>query len=421
MKISIFNLIQGADDTGLNALHQSIRKHYQEKNPEADISFFNMTEETIKNCIGCWDCWVKTPGRCVHKDIMERHYTHLINADNTVFLLDTHQGFLSGNTKTFIDRLIPLYHPYIRIEAGEMNHYPRYENHPVRDYFWDNTHLSPSENQLIEDYLFRCNHHFKVDGDRLFLDKDGGLKAYPLMFREPKNDLPIQSLILPKSEASSRIILYNGSPRGKKGNSLILLDQVILGLKQEGITDDQIEVRHLYETKNHDKWAKAFHQDQRHFFLFPLYVHAMPGIVMQFFEKLTPSTDGKIQMTYFIQSGFSEAYQSFYLRPILAHMTKRLNCLYGGTGIKGGMEGIQIKTDKMNQKTFSQFQELGSAYVREGRLPQSLVDSLMQPVHLSSGTKFVFKVLRPTGLVNFYWDMQLKKNNAIADCFARPY
>lgn len=233
--------------------------------------------------------------------------------------------------------------------------------------------------------------------------------------------MPIQSLILPNSDASSRIILYNGSPRGKKGNSLILLDQVILGLKKEGITDDQIEVRHLYETKNHDKWADAFHQDQRHFFLFPLYVHAMPGIVMQFLEKLSPSPDGKTQMTYFIQSGFSEAYQSFYLRPILAHMTKRLNCLYGGTGIKGGMEGIQIKTPQMNQKTFDQFQALGSAYVREGRLPQNLLETIMEPVHLSTGLKLAFKVLRPTGLTNFYWNMQLKRNGAKDKCFDQPY
>lgn len=28
----------------------------------------------IKACLGCWTCWWKTPGRCVHKDALAESY-----------------------------------------------------------------------------------------------------------------------------------------------------------------------------------------------------------------------------------------------------------------------------------------------------------------------------------------------------------
>ena len=34
----------------------------------------------VKDCTGCWSCWIKTPGRCIHKDLDE-FYKAYLNAD----------------------------------------------------------------------------------------------------------------------------------------------------------------------------------------------------------------------------------------------------------------------------------------------------------------------------------------------------
>ena len=34
----------------------------------AEVEVANLREKKIKNCIGCFTCWTKTPGECVHKD-----------------------------------------------------------------------------------------------------------------------------------------------------------------------------------------------------------------------------------------------------------------------------------------------------------------------------------------------------------------
>lgn len=36
----------------------------------AKVEIINLREKTIKNCIGCFTCWTKTPGKCLHKDDM---------------------------------------------------------------------------------------------------------------------------------------------------------------------------------------------------------------------------------------------------------------------------------------------------------------------------------------------------------------
>jgi multimeric flavodoxin WrbA len=36
----------------------------------AEFEIVNLREKKVKNCIGCFTCWSKTPGECIHKDDM---------------------------------------------------------------------------------------------------------------------------------------------------------------------------------------------------------------------------------------------------------------------------------------------------------------------------------------------------------------
>ena len=91
---------------------------------------YTLREKNIKDCIGCFQCWVKTPGFCVHKDDMPDILRALVRADEVVYVSDFHLHHLSPPLKAVLDRAIPLRRAYLMVgKNGHMGHYPRYPLH----------------------------------------------------------------------------------------------------------------------------------------------------------------------------------------------------------------------------------------------------------------------------------------------------
>jgi len=84
----------------------------------------------IHFCVGCWDCWVKTPGKCTIKDEMQLIHKAVINADHVIFLSPLKMGFISTEMKKVQERLIPLLLPNIDIVEDECHHKKRYDHYP---------------------------------------------------------------------------------------------------------------------------------------------------------------------------------------------------------------------------------------------------------------------------------------------------
>jgi hypothetical protein len=84
----------------------------------------------IRYCTGCWTCWLKTPGECVHRDDMASVYKAVMAADLLFFASPLVMGFVSGLLKRANERLIPLIHPYLAIAQGECHHRGRYDRYP---------------------------------------------------------------------------------------------------------------------------------------------------------------------------------------------------------------------------------------------------------------------------------------------------
>ena len=59
---------EGISKTGimLDALVEGMRQ------AGAEVETIHLRKKKINNCIGCYTCWTKTPGVCVHKDDMTR-------------------------------------------------------------------------------------------------------------------------------------------------------------------------------------------------------------------------------------------------------------------------------------------------------------------------------------------------------------
>jgi hypothetical protein len=81
----------------------------------------------LKACIGCFGCWLKTPGLCVIKDDDGKRYLErFVAADLMIFVTRIPFGSYSPAIKRALDRGIPSLLPYFRIYRGEMHHVQRY-------------------------------------------------------------------------------------------------------------------------------------------------------------------------------------------------------------------------------------------------------------------------------------------------------
>lgn len=217
-----------------------------------------------------------------------------------------------------------------------------------------------------------------------------------------------------------KLVIFNGSPRNKKSNSKILIEHFLSGYNK--ICSDTVPIYYLANRKQKVEQMEIFRNAEIVLIIFPLYTDCMPGIVKDFFEriaelKLTPSK----KIGYVVQSGFPEAIHSIYIERYLEKLTKRLKCEYLGTIIKGGVEGIQMMPPFMTKKLFGRFEDLGEYFAKNMEFSADIQATLRKPLKMSPVSRFVFGLLSKTGLTNFYWNSNLKNNNAFSNRFDKPF
>ncbi|MCI5655395.1 MAG: flavodoxin family protein [Candidatus Pseudoruminococcus sp.] len=82
----------------------------------------------IRNCIGCFGCWVKTPGKCVIHDGYEETGIDMSKCTEMILISECCYGSVSPFVKAVQDRALSYIHPDFVIRKGEMHHKRRYEN-----------------------------------------------------------------------------------------------------------------------------------------------------------------------------------------------------------------------------------------------------------------------------------------------------
>ncbi len=100
----------------------------------ATTELIHVRKLNLEPCIGCFSCWVQTPGRCIHSDGMERALAAWTAAEIVVFGTPVYHGCMTGLMKTFLDRLLPRYEPWLvpnpHVEGG--SGHPAYGPEPGR-------------------------------------------------------------------------------------------------------------------------------------------------------------------------------------------------------------------------------------------------------------------------------------------------
>ena len=161
MKITIIN---GAPDDrfqpfirALHALGDALGEGY-------DVTVFDIKDLNINYCVGCFKCWIKTPGRCVFKDDMEQILASKPAADLMLYATPVTAGTMTALTKKVLDRSIPLVLPYIRNYQGECHHPQRYENRPdIGILLFDDGRIDKESKEILFALMDRLSKNFRAD------------------------------------------------------------------------------------------------------------------------------------------------------------------------------------------------------------------------------------------------------------------
>ncbi|MDR0875390.1 MAG: flavodoxin family protein [Clostridiales Family XIII bacterium] len=104
----------------------------------------------VHHCVGCFGCWLKTPGRCVLKDrgsdfaAMTAAHEEIVIVSRLVF------GGVSPDIKAVFDRSIGYVLPFFYKVSGETHHAKRYDRSPGFRYIFYGEDMTDREKQTAK-------------------------------------------------------------------------------------------------------------------------------------------------------------------------------------------------------------------------------------------------------------------------------
>ena len=142
-KIVILNGDIDSSNSPLNIFLSAFENSLKESGCE--VKSYTLRDKKVKQCVGCFDCWLKTPGVCRFKDDVEGILREIITADLLLFASPLILGMYSAVLKRFQDRMIPIIHPYLELVNNEFHHRKRYPKYPELGFVFDEKDASSEE------------------------------------------------------------------------------------------------------------------------------------------------------------------------------------------------------------------------------------------------------------------------------------
>ena len=95
------------------------------------VALHDVTMLDIGACVGCFDCWTATPGRCRFRDDGDRLVREVVNAGLLVLVGPVTFGGYPARLKRAVDRLLPVLSPMLARREGEVHRRARYAKMPA--------------------------------------------------------------------------------------------------------------------------------------------------------------------------------------------------------------------------------------------------------------------------------------------------
>ena len=314
---------------------------------DKEVEVVDTSDMKIVHCMGCNQCWLKTPGICVIKDDYEKIIKKLVETENLWIVSDTRFGFLDYKGKRVIDRIMPMLNMTVCFRDGWMRHKLRYHALNIGLLY-----KGAADQAMMEDWCKRTAAN--IGGQSLgaiALDPQSAISSEAR--ESPVMPGPIKHLVI-----------INGSPRvAKFSNTDKIIHSFVKGLEETGIT---WELHNLSNRKEWDAAREAFLTHEHILIAFPLYVECVPSLMLEFLSTLPAERKVPGQLSFLLHGGMDEGNEFRLAERFLQKLPAQLGCSYGGTLIKGGSFRIRTTTDEERAKMVAPWPPMGKLFAQKG-------------------------------------------------------
>ena len=324
------------------------------------IDTFPLREMKLVHCIGCFGCWLKTPGTCVENDDGRRIAKAVIQSDSTVFFTPVTFGGYSPDLKKMMDHFIQLISPYFQMDHGEVHHPPRYAHRPRLMMVGVQRH--PNSHEA---YIFRTlggrnaiNFHPPSYAAEVVVATDPAdvLRQRFNALLTRSDTLPFGTSVaalMPPSVASSvavgpncprRALLIVGSPKtSSPSTSSVLGDYLLERLGDCGYETESLTLRASL-SREEGKAALLASSDRAGLILlvFPLYADALPFLVTKALVLIAAHRRAAThpppqRLAAIVNCGFPETHQNSVALAICQEFAAQSGMVWeGGLALGGG-------------------------------------------------------------------------------------
>ena len=325
---------------------EQIKALFANKNEEIEI--INTADLKIMHCMGCNNCWLKTPGICAIKDDYEIILKKLVGAENFWVVADTKFGFIDYRGKQVLDRVVPMLNMYIEIRDGWERHQLRY--HAIN---FGVIYKGNGNRELLEEWSMRVARNMAGKSRGVISLDNAAETAAPA--------------------PAEHVLILNGSPRIKKNSNTNKIIQAFAeGLEEAGITHK------LYSLSNHAEWdeaREAFMTNDNIIIAVPLFVECLPSLSLEFLSTLPTERKQPAKLSFILHGGFDEGHQLRLGEKFLKSLPAQLGCTYGGVLVKGGSFMLRDRENnyikKMTDKMLASYAKMGLSFARNGSFSSS--------------------------------------------------